>query len=361
MEQRLPSRYLVFMKNKILIIEDNSDVRENLCEILALSGYEAISATNGKQGVEKALSETPDLILCDIMMPELDGYGVLRILSKNPHTEHIPFIFLTAKTEIADMRKGMSMGADDYIMKPFDDVELLDTIEIRLNKRRTGAASAPQDHKLINLLTIEQAVAAIPKEWLEVEPRTIRKKDPLYSEGQVCRNVFLLQSGRAAGTKMDDYSKEVVTRLYKPPMIIGITAALIGKYRETVKAIEDMDVIPIKKDDFLHLFLQDKQLTYFLLQQMANDRIRADERLLLQAFGTVRMKLASTLMELYPLYESGGKAIIPISREDLANIAGTAKETIIRCLSEFKEEGLITMEESNIVITSPKKLIELRY
>ena len=85
------------MKNKILIIEHNSDVRENLCEILALSGYEAISAINGKQGVEKALSETPDLILCDIMMPELDGYGVLRILSKNPHTEHIPFIISKQK------------------------------------------------------------------------------------------------------------------------------------------------------------------------------------------------------------------------------------------------------------------------
>ncbi|HZV43520.1 MAG TPA: response regulator, partial [Saprospiraceae bacterium] len=87
------------MKSKILIVEDNHDVRENLSEILNLSGYQSITASNGKQGVELALAENPDLILCDIMMPELDGYGVLRILSKNPLTEHIPFIFLSAKTE----------------------------------------------------------------------------------------------------------------------------------------------------------------------------------------------------------------------------------------------------------------------
>ena len=123
------------MKNKILIIEDNVDVRENLSEILVLSGYETITAANGKLGVEAALSSSPDLILCDIMMPELDGYGVLRILSKNPATSSIPFIFLTAKTEMSDMRRGMTLGADDYITKPFDDVEILDTIEIRLKKK----------------------------------------------------------------------------------------------------------------------------------------------------------------------------------------------------------------------------------
>ena len=85
------------MKNKILIIEDNVDVRENLSEILVLSGYETITAANGKLGVEAALSSSPDLILCDIMMPELDGYGVLRILSKNPATSSIPFIFSYSK------------------------------------------------------------------------------------------------------------------------------------------------------------------------------------------------------------------------------------------------------------------------
>src|SRR6218665_2310766 len=96
---------------KILLIEDNLEVRENTSEIIALANYHVLTAENGKRGVELAQQEKPDLIVCDIMMPELDGYGVLHILSKKPETASIPFIFLTAKTEKADMRKGMNLGA----------------------------------------------------------------------------------------------------------------------------------------------------------------------------------------------------------------------------------------------------------
>ncbi|MDZ7847911.1 MAG: response regulator [Owenweeksia sp.] len=121
------------MKN-ILLIEDNPDVRENTAEILELANFEVHQAKDGKVGVEIARQERPDLIICDIMMPELDGFGVLRILSKNPDTSGIPFIFLTAKTEKSDMRKGMNLGADDYITKPFEEDDLLEAIETRLRK-----------------------------------------------------------------------------------------------------------------------------------------------------------------------------------------------------------------------------------
>ncbi|MEM1003304.1 MAG: response regulator [Bacteroidota bacterium] len=119
---------------KILIIEDNEDIRENIAEILELDGFNSITAPDGKVGVEKAVSEHPDLIICDIMMPELDGYGVLHILGKKDETAGIPFIFLTAKAERSDMRKGMVLGADDYLTKPFEDTELLDAVESRLRK-----------------------------------------------------------------------------------------------------------------------------------------------------------------------------------------------------------------------------------
>lgn len=101
----------------ILVIDDNTDIRENTAEILDMSGYRTLTAENGKKGVELALKEKPDLVVCDIMMPELDGYGVLHLLRKNPKTQFTPFIFLTAKTERSDLRKGMEMGADDYITK----------------------------------------------------------------------------------------------------------------------------------------------------------------------------------------------------------------------------------------------------
>lgn len=114
---------------RILLVEDNETVRENTAEILELANYEVLTAENGRSGVEKAQKNEIDLIICDIMMPELDGYGVLHILNKNPATASIPFIFLTAKTERADYRRGMNLGADDYLTKPFDDLELLDAVE----------------------------------------------------------------------------------------------------------------------------------------------------------------------------------------------------------------------------------------
>src|SRR4051812_24195719 len=120
----------------ILIIEDNTDVRENTAEILELANYKVLQAENGKAGVEVAQKMKPDLIICDIMMPVLDGYGVIHLLNKNQETANIPFIFLTAKSERTDFRKGMEMGADDYISKPFDDIELLNAVESRLKKNQ---------------------------------------------------------------------------------------------------------------------------------------------------------------------------------------------------------------------------------
>src|SRR5450432_2718460 len=119
---------------KILLIEDNDDIRENTAEILELSNYKVIVAENGKIGVEKAIEHTPDLIICDIMMPGLDGYGVLHAVHKNEAIKNTPFIFLTAKTERGDFRKGMELGADDYITKPFDGTELLNAVDSRLKK-----------------------------------------------------------------------------------------------------------------------------------------------------------------------------------------------------------------------------------
>src|SRR5471030_2341257 len=98
------------MSKKVLIIEDNNDIRDNVVEILELAGYEVFDAPNGKTGVEMAVKNLPDIILCDIMMPELDGYGVLHIINKNPELSAVPFIFLTAKAERVDFRKGMEMG-----------------------------------------------------------------------------------------------------------------------------------------------------------------------------------------------------------------------------------------------------------
>ncbi|MEH1959564.1 MAG: EAL domain-containing response regulator [Nostoc sp.] len=122
---------------KILIIEDEEAVRENILDLLEAEDFETLAAANGRIGIHLAISELPDLILCDIMMPELDGYGVLRALREDTSTATIPFIFLTAKSAKSDFRQGMDMGADDYITKPFTRSELLSAIMNRLEKYAT--------------------------------------------------------------------------------------------------------------------------------------------------------------------------------------------------------------------------------
>ena len=128
---------------KILIIEDDPIVRNNLSDILELEGFQTLLAPQGRAGLATAQSTAPDLILCDVMMPEMDGHAALAALRADPATARIPFIFLTAKGEIADLRAGMNLGADDYLIKPVKTEELLEAIAARLVRaeQQTGLAA----------------------------------------------------------------------------------------------------------------------------------------------------------------------------------------------------------------------------
>ena len=121
---------------KILVMEDQTVMRENLVTLLELEGFQVASAENGRRGVELALAAPPDLVLCDVMMPVLDGYGVLDQLRRQPTTQRVPFIFLTAKGERTDIRAGMNLGADDYLVKPVNQADLLEAIAARLERQR---------------------------------------------------------------------------------------------------------------------------------------------------------------------------------------------------------------------------------
>lgn len=124
---------------KILVIEDEAEMRRNLLTILKMEKFHVFGAENGRVGIETARRERPDLILCDVMMPEMDGYGVLQALRKDPATITIPFIFLTAKGEKGDVRSGMNLGADDYLTKPVAKPDLLNAIASRLKRQQQQA------------------------------------------------------------------------------------------------------------------------------------------------------------------------------------------------------------------------------
>lgn len=113
---------------KILLIEDNDNILDNTAEILEMANYQVVTAKNGKQGIQLAMNGSVDLIICDIAMPEINGFDVMSFLKSQASTKNIPFIFLSARTEKADMKKAMEEGANDYICKPFDGLELLEKI-----------------------------------------------------------------------------------------------------------------------------------------------------------------------------------------------------------------------------------------
>ena len=343
---------------KILIIEDNPDVRENLAEILTLGGYHAVTADNGKMGVEKALQEPPDLILCDVMMPELDGFGVLHILSKQAKTSDVPFIFLTAKAEKDDFRKGMSLGADDYITKPFDDVQLLQTIETRLIKsERLRQASANQTATgFEHFINEARAVEAIQSLSENREVRHYRKKDFVFQEGETPRWLFVLEKGAVKVSKTNDDGRELIVRIASPGEFIGYMALLReSQYPENAVALEDSVLRLVPREDFFSLVFGNRDVNARFIKLLANHVVEQEEQLISLAYNSVRRRVATTIAH---LHEQGFKEIHML-REDLAAMAGTAKETVIRTLTDFKSEGLIDIHEGVITILKPDKLARM--
>jgi DNA-binding NarL/FixJ family response regulator len=143
----------------ILLIEDNASLRRNIAEILMLEGYHVLTAASGASGLEQARAERPDLILCDIMMPGMDGYEVLAQIRGEATTASLPLIFLTAKGDMPDLRLGMSLGADDYLPKPVSRLDLLKAVSIRLQRHAQQRSSTPNFDN------------AVPLEKLGISPR----------------------------------------------------------------------------------------------------------------------------------------------------------------------------------------------
>lgn len=341
---------------KILIIEDNAEIRENTSEILALAGYEVITAENGKVGVDLANQQVPDLIVCDIMMPELDGYGVLHILSKKDTTATIPFIFVTAKTEKSDIRKGMELGADDYLTKPFDDTELLNAIEVRLRKSDIRSRDyQPTSEGLTAFITDAKKALSLKDIGGDRKVKQIKKKGEVFSEGDTPSSVYLVQSGEIKTVKAHPDGKELITSIYKKNDFFGFEAILENSdYNESAVAMEDSELVVIPKNDFLTLIYSHKDVSAGFISLLCKKVVEKEKQLVNLAYSSVRQRTAEALLKTSQLKDDTSK--LAISREDLAKIVGTASESVIRVLSEFKDEGLIEIESGKINILQRAKL-----
>lgn len=340
---------------KILLIEDNTEVRENTSEIISLANYNVLTAENGKVGVELAQKEKPDLIICDIMMPELDGYGVLHILSKKPETAGIPFIFLTAKTEKNDVRKGMNLGADDYLTKPFDDTELLNAIEVRLKRTEMFRSYESSPEGLDAFMKDAGQALNLRDLGKGKKVKLYKKKTEIFAEGDTPAHVYLVKSGNIKVFKSHPDGKELITNLYKANDFFGFESILENsQYKESAASMEDSELVVIPKQDFLMLLHSSAEVSNTFISMLCQKVKEKESQLLNLAYNSVRQRTAEALLKVFNLKDHDQK--LSVSRDDLAKMVGTASESVIRVLSDFKDEGLLDIEAGKIKILAPGKL-----
>jgi CRP/FNR family cyclic AMP-dependent transcriptional regulator len=345
---------------QILIIEDNKVVRENIADILELANYKTLTASNGKIGVEMALNQKPDLIICDIMMPELDGFGVVHLLSRNFETAFIPFIFLTAKSEIKDFRRGMDMGADDYITKPFEVVELLNAIERRFKKIDALTENPSIGINGVNkFIDIAISTANIKLTSDEREIISYKRKQLVYSEANWPYAVQYIVTGKIKTFKVTEFGKELITGIYSEGDFIGYTTVLEETtYADTAEVLEDANLMIIPKADFLQLINKDSQVSKMFIKLLAKDVLENQEKLISIAYQSLRKKVAVALIEVLNKFKikPAEKPELYISRQDLSHIIGVAPESLVRTLSDFKAEKLIDLKDGIIIILEENKL-----
>jgi CRP-like cAMP-binding protein len=337
------------MKN-ILIIEDDLVMRENTQEMLELAGFNVEVAENGKIGVLSAKRALPDLIICDIMMPELDGYGVLHILSSAPQTSAIPFIFLSAKAEKSEMRKGMELGADDYLSKPFEESDLLAAIDARLTK----SSSIRKSFLKLDEEGLSEDYSGIMKSLSDSKKNSLfKKKEIVFHEQDVAQFLFHIKSGKVKTYRTHSDGKEYITEIYSAGDFFGVNSLFDeSPYSDTAISMEDSVIKKIPKVVFLEFLGRNRDLSAHFIKKLSNNIEQREQQLISMAYDTVRKRTASVLVSLEPKFKVQDieHTEVKITREDLASLAGTAIETVIRCLRHLKSDGFIETSGRKIII-----------
>jgi CRP-like cAMP-binding protein/CheY-like chemotaxis protein len=349
------------MSYNILLIEDNAEMTDNISSILLLAKYDVTHAPNGKIGVELAQKIRPDLILCDVMMPELNGYGVVHILNSNPDTAGIPFIFLTAKADQKDFRAGMNLGADDYITKPFDGVDLLRVIEMRLKKSELLKFHAGNNPEDVSAFFSKARELKDFQKLSENRPtRSFKKKDLIFMEGQTPNDLYFIKKGQIKTYKVNYDGKELITGIHKEGDFVGYIPLLEDKpYNENAEVLEDVKMSIIPKADFLILIYSSKDIARKFIKMLSNNLDEMENRLLDIAYQSVRQRVANALLKINEKMLDGKNPIITIARRDISNIVGTATESLNRTLADFKDEGLIEISGEGLKVLNKPRLEKL--
>ena len=334
----------------LLLIEEHTNARTDTAELLALAGYVVLTAADGKSGIEQAVIHHPDLVICEVDLPGLDGYGVIQVFNQHPQLVGTPFIFLTARAHYRDWRRGMELGADDFLPKPCDGTTLLRAIAARLHRRELvghrlspvpfEAVAAPAPNNLAYLLAGRKPHAA---------QRGLR----IYTEGDKPVRLYFVQSGLVKTVKSTPTGKELITGFYQAGEFFGHKALLShAPYHDSAVAVRDGALVYVPVEEFTDLLLHNHGFAQQLIQRLA-DRIREREQQLVDmAYGSLRRRVADALLRL----AGPDDAPILLSRDELAAVVGTAPESLSRILGEFRQDGLTEVSLKSIRILRPDQL-----
>ncbi len=344
----------------ILVIEDSPDVLANITEILELDNYDVLNAKDGLEGVRVATEKKPDLIICDICMPLLDGYGVLHMLQKREEVWNTPFIFLSAMSAKSEIRRGMDMGADDYLVKPFDSLELLHAVEVRLNKsKKLRSSFSPDMSGLQSLLTVANSATLLEGLHEGRNTNTYKKKQLIWSVGNHPAHLFYINKGRVKTSLHNEEGKEIITRVYGPGEFLGYKALLENKvYDDEAEAIEPTEVALIPRSDFESLAYSNMDVVRKFIQLLTTNLSENQQHLLGVAYNSLRKRVADALLYLHRKCSGQGDLNpgLDIGRDNIAAIAGVAKESLIRTLGDFRDEGSIEILNGAIYLKDVRKL-----
>lgn len=344
------------MAKKIAVIEDNLDMRENISELLELSNYDVVSAADGKEGVELVKKELPDLIICDVMMPGLDGYSVLYMLGQDPNTRNIPFLFLSAKAEKEDFRKGMNLGADDYLTKPFTEMDLLNTVEKRLQKSSSTSSSSVESYFEGGEFS-EFVKSLLDRE--EVKSKVYNKRTNVYFDGDSANDIYFIKSGLIRLYEENQDSKEFSLEILSKGDVFGFSGLLPHKkYEENALVIEDAELALIPSEFFIAEINKNPSINGSFITFLISCINKRNKEIVELAYDTVRLRVSKVLAKLNNKIEDEW---IHMSREELASLVGTSTESVIRMLSEFKSDGIIEVKGSAIKVLKSEDLVNSRF
>ncbi|MGP8214526.1 MAG: cyclic nucleotide-binding domain-containing protein [Bacteroidia bacterium] len=347
---------------KILIIEGNEKIRENTCKILSLANYSIISAESGVKGIELAKSERPDLIICNSLMPDIDGNCISNILSKNKETAMIPFVMLnTLDNNTAISNNNKLIGDNDYLLKSFESVSLLNAIDHRL-KTEGNHTPAPAKTSAPNLDCLMQLIndsnnSILPENLTcDYRTRNYDKREYIYYEGDAPTTVYLVKKGRVKTVKIGPEGKEFIIGIYEKGEFFGHVAVFEGcDCPDTAIAIEETEVLLIPKEDFMALINVNHLMAVRFIKMLSSDINDKEERLKTLAFNSVRARVAGALLQLQKKHPPQGKKqsgpfTIHVLRDDLAGLIGTTTESLVRTLTDFKHENIVETDKGEITI-----------